>query len=147
MEVIKVRTGERILYIEKEKTETLYLNPKIWKVPGAGDEILGVSVYKGRLAVYYRLGSERDAKCGILMKTQGDMTVGVAAEEVAGEEEDTDRMPYVQRTGKAGSRLLWQVYGAFKKGQIRDDCRQYGEPADHQLYIFYEGAGTFRYPA
>ena len=39
MEVIKVRTRERILYIEKEKTETLYLNPQIWKVPGAGDEI------------------------------------------------------------------------------------------------------------
>lgn len=87
MEVIKVRTGERILYIEKEKTETLYLNPKIWKVPGAGDEILGISVYKGRLAVYYRLGSGRDAKCGILMKPQGDLIVGVAAEELTGEEE------------------------------------------------------------
>ena len=147
MEVIIVKTRSGVLYIEKEKTETIFMNPKIWKIPGAGEEILGVYVYKGRLAVYYRLGSERDAKCGILMKTQGDMTVGVAAEEVAGEEEDTDRMPYVQRTGKAGSRLLWQVYGAFKKGQIMDDCRQYCEPADHQLYIFYEGAGTFRYPA
>lgn len=87
MEVIKVRTRERILYIEKEKTETLYLNPKIWKVPGAGEEILGISVYKGRLVVYYRLGSERNAKCGILMKPEGDVTLGAAAEELAGEEE------------------------------------------------------------
>ena len=87
MEVITVKTRSGVLYIEKEKTETIFMNPKIWKIPGAGEEILGVSVYKGRLAVYYRLGSERDAKCGILMKTQGDMAVGVAAEEVAGEEE------------------------------------------------------------
>lgn len=86
MEVITVKTRSGVLYIEKEKTETIFMNPKIWKIPGAGEEILGVSVYKGRLAVY-RLGSERDAKCGILMKTQGDMAVGVAAEEVAGEEE------------------------------------------------------------
>lgn len=87
MEVIEVKTRDRVLYIEKEKTEMLFMNPKIWKIPGSGEEILGVSVYKGRLAVYYHLGSERDAKCGILMKTQSDMAVGIAAEGVAGEKD------------------------------------------------------------
>ena len=77
MEIIEVKTRDRVLYIEKEKTETLFMNPKIWKIPGAAEEILGVSVYKGRLAVYYRLGRERDAKCGVLMKTQSDMAGGV----------------------------------------------------------------------
>lgn len=85
MDYIKITTDHKDLYVEKDSIEAIVLNPEIQRVPKASGQIRGISYYHTQLVVYYRLGELKEAGCGVILKSDGDWTAGVAGRE-AGEE-------------------------------------------------------------
>ncbi|POP32356.1 hypothetical protein C3B58_12370 [Lactonifactor longoviformis] len=88
MDYITVNTGTRIFYIEKKMTEAIVRDPEILTVPEGEENLLGLSVYHGRLVVYHQLGDKKSYSCGIIIKAGGEMLPGIPADTVGEEEAD-----------------------------------------------------------
>lgn len=78
MEYITAINENKTLYIEKDKVAAILAQPRIQRVPGAGTNIRGISLYDGQIVVYYRLGNGEG--CGIIIKTDGESLMGITAE-------------------------------------------------------------------
>ncbi|WP_455616075.1 hypothetical protein [Eisenbergiella sp.] len=86
MEYITAKAGGRMLYIEKDRVEEILINPEIWRVPGAPEDILGITFQNQALIIYHNYGTQRIASCAILVRNDAGQLYGIAADTV-GEEE------------------------------------------------------------
>lgn len=86
MEYIAANTGRQTFYVEKDKIAAILENPVIHKVPGADDKIAGLSLYDGRLAVYFYLEGRYAGPCGVLLDTGEKILYGFTAESVGVED-------------------------------------------------------------
>lgn len=96
MRYIAAKAGDKTLYIEQEMLEAIVDNPSVYRVPGSAADIVGISYYKGELAVY-RCPSMTGStavighRCGILIRISGRLT-GVLAETAGEEERDSQEL-------------------------------------------------------
>lgn len=97
MEYVVLRNENHICYVEKRTTEAIVMNPIVQAVPDAKQELLGLSLYKGRLIAYYRLGESERYSCGVILKSQGrkNMMSGIAAMEASLEDMDEELLTEV----------------------------------------------------
>ena len=92
MEYITVNTGTKIVYIEKKMTEAIVRAPEILTVPEGDDNLLGLSIYQGRLVIYYQMGDKKSYSCGIIIKAGGEAMRGIPAVTVGEEEADSSSL-------------------------------------------------------
>ena len=64
------------------------LNVAILSVPEGDDNLLGLSIYQGRLVIYYQMGDKKSYACGIIIKAGGEAMGGIPAVTVGEEEAD-----------------------------------------------------------
>lgn len=69
MELVTVRDGDRIIYVEKERIKEIILRPEIQQVPGAPGHVSGIIIYGDMALAVFRLGNDGAAKCAIVMHT------------------------------------------------------------------------------
>lgn len=80
MESIRVASGGRCLYVEKEKIAAAVMRPQIQIVPESGKEILGILCYEGQLVPFYHIGQGDCGRCGLLMRKEGEQLYGIRVE-------------------------------------------------------------------
>lgn len=92
-----LRSGEKKLLIDKNEIETVLMQPEIQKVPDADEAIQGISVYRDRLVIYYLFGEHREARCGIIMKSEKKFLIGFTSDSVEVEEREPEELRSVWR--------------------------------------------------
>ena len=66
MELVVVRDGYREIFVEKSCIKEIVLNPRIYEVPGAPQDVRGILFYEGLPVVIRRIGDGAPV-CGIIM--------------------------------------------------------------------------------
>ena len=84
MELVVVRDGYRAIFVEKSCIKEIVLNPRIYEVPGAPQDVRGILFYEGLPVVIRRIGDGAPV-CGIIMDGCLQSHWGIAGEP-AGEE-------------------------------------------------------------
>ena len=82
---ITARCRDRVLYIEKSEIISVIKSPRIWKVPGAPEEISGIMQHEDKLVVFYKISCLDQPPCAVLMNGGSGSAFGFGAEEM-GEE-------------------------------------------------------------
>lgn len=77
---LEVRTGDMLLYVDKESVRAVVGRPKIWEIPQTRPHILGISFYEGSPVIYYRFEEVQKADCGIIIRAKGIFYAGIAAQ-------------------------------------------------------------------
>ena len=106
---ISLEYGGRRLYVDKESVSAVVSSPRIQRVPGAEEEILGIADYQGKVVVYYnpvKMGGTKQAgagsldyTCGIILE-QGDWMIGIPCSDIGGQEEvPDDLLPVINGVG------------------------------------------------
>ena len=84
MELVVVRDGYREIFVEKSCIKEIVLNPRIYEVPVAPQDVRGILFYEGLPVVIRRIGDGAPV-CGIIMDGCLQSHWGIAGEP-AGEE-------------------------------------------------------------
>ena len=84
MDFVIVRDGLREIYVEKGCIKEIILNPRVYGVPGAPQDILGILFHEDMPVVIRRIGDGAPV-CGIIMDGCLQSHWGIAGEP-AGEE-------------------------------------------------------------
>ena len=84
MELVVVRDGYREIFVEKSCIKEIVLNPRIYEVPGAPQDVRGILFYEGLPVVIRRIG-DGEPVCAVIMNGQQESRWGIAGEP-AGEE-------------------------------------------------------------
>lgn len=82
LEFILIEYGGRSFYADQRKVEGIVTNPQIQRVPGAFEDIIGISAYESQMITYYNLmksttEDRTDHSCGIIMKGRDGTLFGV----------------------------------------------------------------------
>ena len=84
MDFVIVRDGLREIYAEKGCIKEIILNPRVYGVPGAPQDILGILFHEDMPVVIRRIG-DGEPVCAVIMNGQQESRWGIAGEP-AGEE-------------------------------------------------------------
>ena len=85
MDLVAVRDGDRVLYVETGRIREIVIHPQLHKVPGAPGNVGGVLIYEGKPLTFYCLGNGNEISCAFILGGQDDALCAVCGEPV-GEE-------------------------------------------------------------
>ena len=92
MDLVAVRDGDRVLYVETGRIREIVIHPQLHKVPGAPGNVGGVLIYEGKPLTFYCLGYGNEISCAFILGGQDDALCAVCGEPVGEENGDQEEL-------------------------------------------------------
>lgn len=104
MRYVTMQREEQVFYIEENKVMAIIEQPYIEQVPEGKQEVEGISCYKGKLVVYYKLAEGGGCSCAVILSSDREDTMTGIAGDVAGQEDKNPEELYEIINGVWGER-------------------------------------------